>query len=538
MRRLHFAILFSLFVIVATYLMGSQVLDLLYFTFRSIVRMGAAYALSIIFSFTAGLLIIHNKRAYEFLFPVLDILQAIPILGFFPFALLFFVYTFPGGILGEELSSIFLIFTAMTWAIVFSVIESAASFTYEMRDLAKITSMKGARYLTHMLLPLTFPSFVSGSITGWGGGWYFLVASEYVALGTERISLPGLGAFIAQSAFSYHLLYSFIGLAMLGFVVFGINLYVWQPLLRKAKGYSSESQLEKAESSTFVVEILEMMYARFCTGIEKGQRISEKIFSFLSVTPENSTKKEKGAETVSILLVGVVSAVFLYFLFFKAAYLLDDFAILSYAGSSLLRLAVAFAIALVWTSAVAIFLAKNKAAMRILMPLFDVAQSIPAVSLFPIIVVAVVQTIGGRAGLEIASILLVLTGMQWYLLFNLIRAVQGIPEDILDLSKLMRLETVSRLRHIIIPTILPAVFVGGIEAMGGGWNATIISEYIIGPDGRPFEMPGLGYLLSASAREGYMDGIILAVSGITLIILLINKLLWKPLIKGSDRYKF
>ncbi len=539
MKGLHFLFLFALFLALSAFVMGGDVFYLAYFTLRSIVRMLGAYALSIVFSFTVGILIIHNKRAHEFLFPALDVLQAIPILGFFPFALLFFVYTFPGGLLGEELSSIFLIFTAMTWAIVFAVIESAASITNEMRDLARITGLKGARYLTHLFLPVSFPQFVSGSITGWGGGWYFLVASEYLALGSDKIALPGLGAFIAKSAFSYNILYSLLGLGMLAFIVVGMNLYLWQPLLRKAKGYSSESQLEHAETSPFLINILENGYSAMCAGAERFQKQSEKILSSLSVIPESSgMKEERGAEAVSTVLIIAVSFIFLYVLLFRTPSLLENFSILNHTFSSLLRLSVAFAIALFWTASVAIFLAKNKNAMRILMPLFDIGQSIPAVSLFPILVILVVQTIGGRLGLEVASVLLVLTGMQWYLLFNLIRAVQNIPEDILDLSKLLKLDRWQALAHVAVPTILPAVFVGGLEAIGGGWNASIISEYIVGPEGKPFEMPGLGFLLFSSAISGNMDGIILGVSGITLIILATNKFLWKPLIKGSDRYKF
>lgn len=539
MRRLHFAVLFSLFIIVSFYLMGSDVLNLIYFAFRSFVRMLAAYFISILFSFFFGILIIHNKKAYDYVFPVLDILQAIPILGFFPFALAFFVFTFPGGMLGEELSSIFLIFTSMTWAIAFAVVESGASLTNEMRDLAKIMNVKGVRYLTHVVFPVAFPQFVSGSITGWGGGWYFLVAGEYLALGNEKIALPGLGAFIAQSAFSYNILNSLLGVAMLAFLVFGMNIYVWQPLLRKAKGYSFGSLSdEEGRSGTFLTSALDAVYAKFCALAEKAQKQSEKAFSLLSVTPEHSTSHEKVSATVSYALTAGVFAVFLYFLFFRMPSLLEDFAIVSYIGSSLLRIFTAFLIALVFTSAIAIFFARNRKAMALLMPLFDMGQSIPAVAVFPVMVVLVVQGIGGRLGLEVASVLLVLTGMVWYLLFNLIRAVQNIPDDVMDISRLLNLGTLSRLRHLLIPAIMPAIFVGGLEAMGGGWNASIISEYIIGPAGKPFELPGLGYLLSLSAAQGNMDGVILAVSGIMLLVLIPHQLVWKPMVRESYKYKF
>lgn len=548
MRRLHFAILFSLFVIVAFAVMGGDALNLLYDAFRSLMRMVAAYAVSIVFSFFFGILIIHNRKAYEYVFPVLDVLQAIPILGFFPFAILFFVNTFPGGFFGQELSAIFLIFTSMTWAVVFAVVESGASITNEIRDLAKILNLKGMRYLTQVVLPISFPQFVSGSIAGWGGGWYFLVAAEYLALGDQKIALPGLGAFISQSAFSYNIAYSLMGIAMLAFLVFGINIYLWQPLLRRARAYSSkplsdeEQETDEKGETTFLVNILAAGYGKLRAFLEGMHKSTEGIFASLSVSPSNSTSHEKISNSVQYALTGAVFVLFLYFLFFRMPHLLQDFTILSYIGHSVLRILVAFGIALLWTAAVAVFLARNKKAMAMVMPFFDLGQSIPAVSIFPVMVVLVVETIGksfGLAlGLEVASVLLVLTGMQWYLLFNLIRAAQNIPDDIMDVSRLLSLKTVDRLRNIMVPAIMPAVFVGGLEAMGGGWNASIVSEYIASPDGKPFEMPGIGFLLSQSSAAGNLDGVILAVCTITLLILIPHQLFWKPMVRESYRYKF
>lgn len=544
MQTKYFALLFALFLALAFYEMGNAAFDLLYFALRSFLRMVAAYAISIVFSFVFGLLIIHNKKAYEYIFPVIDVLQAIPILGFFPFAILFFVNFFPGGMLGQEFSSVFLIFTSMTWAVVFAVVESGASITHEMRDLAKILNLKGVRYLTQMVLPITFPQFISGSIAGWGGGWYFLVAAEYLALGNTKIALPGLGAYIAQSAFSFDILHSLAGVVMLAFVVFGMNIYVWQPLLSRARSISAKASGDEAaesQGSLFLMGAFESLYGRMKRVLERMHASTERLFDFLSISPNYSTSHEKISNKVAYLLTGSVFVLFLYFLFMSPPSL-KGFDIVSFVSRSVLRILVAFAIALAWTAGVAIFLARNKKVMAAIMPLFDLGQSIPAVSIFPVMVILVIEVIGKSfgigLGLEVASILLVLTGMQWYLLFNLIRAVQNIPDEILDLSNLFSLRTIERLHHIMIPSIMPAVFVGGLEAMGGGWNASIVSEYIMSPQGTPYPLPGVGYLLSASSVSGDMNGVILSVCAITLLILIPHQLIWKPMVRDSYKYKF
>ncbi|MFA5077411.1 MAG: ABC transporter permease subunit [Candidatus Micrarchaeia archaeon] len=545
MRRRYFMLLLVAFFSAAFLAMGPEAFELIYFAFRSFIRMASAYALSILFSFIFGILIIHNKKAYEFIFPVLDVLQAVPILGFFPFAIMFFVLTFPGGMLGQELSSIFLIFTSMTWAVVFAVVESGSSITSDIRDLAKLMNLNGFRYLTHVCLPISLPQFISGSITGWGGGWYFLVASEYLALGNEKIALPGLGAFIARSAFSFNLLNSFIGIIALAFLVFAMDFYFWQPLLRKARAYSIQPVTVDADAEAEngrLVRLLEDGYSSFSRLLERFQAKSQKILDWLSVTPWSSTSHEAVSSTASYVLTGCVALAFFYFLLFRIPSLAEDFAIFSFMARSIIRILVAFAIALFWTSLFALFFARNKNVMKFMMPVFDLGQSIPAVSIFPVLVVVVIQTLGDRIGLpaalEIASVLLVLTGMQWYLLFNLIRAVQNIPDDIMDISKLLHMGTISRLRHLLIPAIMPAVFVGALEAIGGGWNASIVSEFIISPAGTPYDLPGLGNLLSLSSVQGNLDGVFLAVSCITLLILIPNQLIWRPLVRESYKYKF
>ena len=79
----------------------------------SVARMFAAYALSLVFAIAYGTTMAVSKRAAVIMLPVLDILQSVPILGFFPAALVFFVAAFQGHPIGLELAVVFLIFTSM-----------------------------------------------------------------------------------------------------------------------------------------------------------------------------------------------------------------------------------------------------------------------------------------------------------------------------------------------------------------------------------------------------------------------------------------
>jgi NitT/TauT family transport system permease protein len=135
---LLFIIIISIF---AIFLMGADVIEIPYFISKSLLRMICAYILTLIFSISFAILIAHNNTASKILFPIMDILQSIPILGFLPFAMLFFIHLFP--VYGTELVSIFLLFTSMTWSVLFNTIEGIKTIPNKLSDVTKLTNVKG-----------------------------------------------------------------------------------------------------------------------------------------------------------------------------------------------------------------------------------------------------------------------------------------------------------------------------------------------------------------------------------------------------------
>src|SRR5712692_3907197 len=145
------------------------------FAMRSLSRMLAAYALSFIFSLAYGYAAATSKRAERILLPVLDILQSIPVIGFFPVAIVFFVAAAPG-ILGLELASIFLIFTGMAWNMAFGVYEGLTTIPADMLEAAQSFGIQGRLKMSRLLFPAVVPKLVYNSVVSWAAGWYFLIA--------------------------------------------------------------------------------------------------------------------------------------------------------------------------------------------------------------------------------------------------------------------------------------------------------------------------------------------------------------------------
>src|SRR2546425_8246429 len=144
----------------------------------SVGRMFAAYALSLFFAIAYGTTMALNKKAAVIMLPVLDILQSVPILGFFPAALVFFVATFQGSPIGIELAVVFLIFTSMAWNMAFGVYEALTTVPVDLEAAAASFGLRGMLRFRLLAFPAAIPKLVYNSILSWSNGWFFLVASE------------------------------------------------------------------------------------------------------------------------------------------------------------------------------------------------------------------------------------------------------------------------------------------------------------------------------------------------------------------------
>jgi NitT/TauT family transport system permease protein len=97
------------------------------------------------------------------------------------------------------------------------------------------------------------------------------------------------------------------------------------------------------------------------------------------------------------------------------------------AGATFLRTAAALVLGTLWTVPVGVSIGLNPKLARRGQPLVQMAASIPATALFPVLLLLL---LGLPGGLNIAAVGLMLLGTQWYLLFNVIAGAQAIPSDL------------------------------------------------------------------------------------------------------------
>src|SRR5580765_1312651 len=147
----------------------------------SMLRMAAAYVLSLAFAWWAGVTAATRPGAARILLPLLDVGQSVPVLGFFPAAIALFIGVLGGGRIGLELAAVFLIFTSQVWNLAFAVYEGLSTIPAEMRAATESLGVKGVLLWRALYLPACIPTLIYNSILSWANGWYFLIACEIIA---------------------------------------------------------------------------------------------------------------------------------------------------------------------------------------------------------------------------------------------------------------------------------------------------------------------------------------------------------------------
>jgi NitT/TauT family transport system permease protein len=518
-----------------------------HYAFYSIVRIGLAYLLSLLFAITYGYIAAYNRSAEKFMIAVLDILQSIPVLSFLPPVMLAMIALFPTRQLGVEMGAIVLIFTGSVWNMAFSFYSSLKSIPKELMEATRIYTFSRFQRLFQLELPYAAIGLIWNSIMSVAGAWFFLMACEMFHLGSRDFRLPGLGSYLQTAADAGNGAAITYGLIAMILIIVATDQLVWRPLI----AWSDKFKFEQVESSKRITSpilhlitqsnalaslarhtitpLTENLYPRL------AKRRVEKIHQLATV------KSPSGLRVIGVRIVvlAIVTAAVAYASFQAIALLHPLHAsqylhILKGALATFLRVNLALLLASLWTIPVGVAIGSNPRLARIAQPLAQIAASVPATALFPVLLLALVR-IGG--GMGIGSIALMLLGTQWYILFNVIAGAIAIPSDLKEVATLFRFSTIQRWKTVILPGIFPFLITGLVTASGGAWNASIIAEYF--PiKGQILQTTGLGAIISEATGGGQFPILLLATIVMALMVVTTNRLVWRPLFRLAEtRYK-
>jgi NitT/TauT family transport system permease protein len=521
------------------------------YAFYSVVRIGLAYLLSLVFAIGYGYIAAYSKRVEPLMIAGLDILQSIPVLSFLPGVMLAMVALFPTRQIGVEMGAIVLIFTGQVWNMAFSFYSSIKSIPRELSEAASIYKFSRLQKLIQLELPYAAIGLVWNSMVSVAGGWFFLMACEMFVLGTRDFRLPGLGSYLQTAAGTGNYVAITWGLLTMIAIIVATDQLVWRPVI----AWSDKFKFEQVESNSRVrsplLHLLQqsrgLRSLRQHTIVPFGESLYRRLAEGRTIGTTTKIEKVRGEEAktgvASTLLRGLiilVAAGVVLYAAWQALTLLrhvhgSEFAtILKGAMATFLRVNISLILAAAWTIPAGVAIGFHPRLARIAQPIAQIAASVPATALFPVILLALVR-IGG--GMNIGSIALMLLGTQWYILFNVIAGAMAIPSDLKEVATLFRFTTIQKWKTVILPGIFPFLITGMVTASGGAWNASIIAEYFRLKN-QTLQTVGLGAVISAATDSGQFQILLLATIVMAIMVVTINRLVWRPLYRLAEtRYK-
>ncbi|MBD2344071.1 nitrate ABC transporter permease [Anabaena subtropica] len=181
--------------------------------------------------------------------------------------------------------------------------------------------------------------------------------------------------------------------------------------------------------------------------------------------------------------------------------------------NSLGRVGLGFSLAAVVGVVLGIIVGANKVIYTAVDPLFQVLRTVPPLAWLPISLAAFQQA-------NPSAIFVIFITSIWPIIINTTVGVQQIPQDYINVAKVLRLRGIKYFFKIVFPATVPYIFTGLRIGIGLSWLAIVAAEMLVGG-------VGIGsFIWDAynTTTETNLSEIILALIYVGLVGLLLDRL--------------
>ncbi len=526
-----------------TYQIDTSLGALPLYSLFSALRGFVAYLVSLGFTLVVGYWAAKSPRAEKVILPFLDVMQSIPVLGFLPGLVLGLVAIFPRTNVGLELASILLIFTGQVWNMTFAYYSSLKSVPTDLKEAASVITLSPMQRLRLLELPYSAMNLTWNSVMSMAGGWFFLTVCEAFTLGDKAYRLPGIGAYMAVAIDQGNSEAIVGGIVGMTAVIFLFDFLLWRPALVWAHRFRLEEGENEVKLDEPLIQllirdsiVLRMVKAlnfrphrtRIRATVSSWHLPQPRIFQGFAIKlwQRQLLFFSLGIGVAMLSGYGTVRLVKT-----MSVVSLDEWlSILRDTGFTLARVLVSVFIGTLWAVPVGIWVVQNPRRLRIAQPIIQLLASFPAPMLYPL---AIAVFLWAHINFEVSAMLLMLLGVQWYILFNVLAGALRIPTELRLGMRLMGTSNWTQWRYLFIPSVLPSLVTGWVTAAGGAWNASIVSE-IVEYKGRTLESHGLGAQISKAAAHGDFPRLAACLFVMVLFVVAFNRTVWARLYRVTQ----
>ena len=491
-----------------------ELLTLLTVTTYSWIRMFIALGISMLLAIFIGIAAARSKMFGRISIPVIDVLQTLPILAFFPFAI-YIVVTFIPGVIGVNAAVVFLIITSMLWNMIFGVYSAVRMIPNELIDMSKLYGMSATERFRKIFIPASLPRLSEQLSLSWAIGLFFLVTSEIFSTGNVNYTVVGIGSTLTQLGVSGNFVYYLTGIGVFILFVVVTRLTFFEVFDRYANKFNIDS------------------YGKHRKPSEKVPHSSVILSRFSKALWRTKDSFRANIRLIKLSVYAVVAVMTVFIAMTSVPYLSGLSELPAYEAQALLALV--YSLARVWIAFVAIlavgiplsiyvvFMSKHK---KSYMLTFQILASIPATLLLPVLVDAT-----GHNSELVAFIVFFLSGL-WYIIFSIISGSKYLSQNLLDVKEAFQVKGEIAWKKIYLMSILPGLITGAVTGIAAEWNASIIAEHFsIGPSNVVVTSvkTGIGQLLNTSLTSANLYLMVVALMNMTIMIILFNTFVWKKL---------
>jgi NitT/TauT family transport system permease protein len=505
---------------------------------RTTFRMLAGLVLSLVFTLTYATWAAKSERAGKLLVPILDILQSVPILGFISVTAVFFMSLAPGRVLGAEFVAIFAIFTSQAWNMAFSFYQSLRTIPLELVEAAESFRLSPWMRFWQLEVPFAMPALIWNMMMSMSGGWFFVVASEAVSVGHTTFALPGVGSYIALAIAQKNLVAIGWAIATMMIVILLYDQLLFRPLVAWVDRFRVEQEpgvrvpdswaLTMMRRSRLITAATVAFHAAVLWTSRAVKRTDAPLVA------DQAQPKRRSLDLLWLLLVVVAVVLGLWHIvavLITHTSLREALHVCGLALLTMLRVFILIAFAsLIWVP-IGVWVGLRPRAAQIVQPIAQFMAAFPANLLFPL---AVYGIVAWKLNPDIFLSPLMILGTQWYILFNVIAGASAIPAEMRYVAANFRVTGWLWWRKVALPAVLPFYVTGAITASGGSWNAAIVAELVSWGDTQ-IQARGLGAYIEEATLAGDFHRIVLGIGTMSLFVVAINRLFWRPLYYYAER---
>lgn len=511
-----------------------------FYASRTVLRMFVALGLSILFTLVVGTLAAKNRRAERIIIPMIDVLQAVPVLSFLAITITGFIHLFPGSLLGPECAAIFVIFTAQVWNITLSFYQSLKTVPPELHEAATMFQLSSWQRFWKIEVPCSLSGVLWNLMMSMSASWFFVVLSEAIVVSHQQIDLPGVGSYIALAIQERNL--HAVGYAILTMILV-ICVYdqlVFRPLIAWSEKFKLDALPDDEPYESWFIDLLRKSLLMRSVG-EGLAYIKDWIVnaSWLRRRKGYASEYEEPVKrrvSMDWLWNGFVWGLLFFagfeaFLFISPTITLHEVervALLGLATATRVIILIILS-SLLWIP-VGVWVGLRPKWVQTVQPLIQLAAAFPANLFYPLFVIAIVTF---KLNVEVWVTPLMILGTQWYILFNVIAGASSIPRDLTLAASNFGVRGWQWWRSLILPSIFPFYITGAITAAGGAWNASIVAEWVSWGD-TTLRATGLGEYIQANTLSGHFPQIALGTAMMCVYVLLFNQFLWRPLYRLAE----